>query len=377
MKFRNFAIRLLFFSIPLNTSNDFLLTDVFPVFAICSLYLQLFSLGLLFICSFFDFFCKSKIDSFIFIFLILLTYGIFISFINSNLYYGILEFINWTILLTFFSFNRLSIYQIRNHLLFFIRVLYLILTFKFFIYFFTHVQVYGSVSHLIIMKLSCLLILPFIYYFSQFLINYSLLSLFNSFIIAFQIFYTGSVSQNFILFSFVVYLFVLQAYPRLIFKYNALLLVSFFLFMFFLTPLSFYLLNDSHRVLQFLELRSRLIDFFPFGTGLGYYSLSYDEYYKLFKPYLLELDLYNFLSKLGFVGIFFFMIITRIIFRFSFFTFVHYSEFKALSLTFLAFLINSLVQTSISSYIFPLLLVIISSVYSNLYIIKFKINSTN
>tara|TARA_E500000178_G_C16802080_1_gene652918 strand:- start:356 stop:799 length:444 start_codon:yes stop_codon:yes gene_type:complete len=147
--------------------------------------------------------------------------------------------------------------------------------------------------------------------------------------------------------------------------------------MFFLTPLSFYLLNDSHRVLQFLELRSRLIDFFPFGTGLGYYSLSYDEYYKLFKPYLLELDLYNFLSKLGFVGIFFFMIITRIIFRFSFFTFVHYSEFKALSLTFLAFLINSLVQTSISSYIFPLLLVIISSVYSNLYIIKFKINSTN
>ena len=55
----------------------------------------------------------------------------------------------------------------------------------------------------------------------------------------------------------------------------------------------------EHRADQIQILISRISDSYFFGVGFGYYTPSYDEYMNTPLPYLLELDLINFFSKIG------------------------------------------------------------------------------
>lgn len=74
----------------------------------------------------------------------------------------------------------------------------------------------------------------------------------------------------------------------------------------------------DYRNVQFDELKNRIFESPFFGKGLGYFNPSYLEYSQFAKPYQLELDLLNFISKIGipfsFVYLFVYFLIGHILY---------------------------------------------------------------
>ena len=64
----------------------------------------------------------------------------------------------------------------------------------------------------------------------------------------------------------------------------------------------------SYRLIQLEVLLNRLIESPLIGVGFGYFTVGYLDYYLLAKPYLLELDILNFISKIGLIGLFFYLL---------------------------------------------------------------------
>ena len=58
----------------------------------------------------------------------------------------------------------------------------------------------------------------------------------------------------------------------------------------------------SYRVEQFEVILDRIVTSPLFGVGFGYFTPGYSGYAELSKPYLLELDILNFISKIGLIG---------------------------------------------------------------------------
>lgn len=55
----------------------------------------------------------------------------------------------------------------------------------------------------------------------------------------------------------------------------------------------------EYRNIQFYEILNRIIESPILGKGLGYFNPKYLDYSQFAKPYQLELDIFNFISKIG------------------------------------------------------------------------------
>jgi len=130
---------------------------------------------------------------------------------------------------------------------------------------------------------------------------------------------------------------------------------------------------------QFNEIINRLTSNPILGKGFGYYNPNYSTYSENAKPYLLELDLFNFLSKIG--------IPMFLIYILSYFLFYYYITkvkdikqrmyFKLYFWALISLLIYSLGQTAHSSYTYWLSFsLVFSSLIISLKIQKDK-NETN
>ena len=111
----------------------------------------------------------------------------------------------------------------------------------------------------------------------------------------------------------------------------------------------------DYRVVQSAILLDRVIDF-PTGVGFGYYTPGYLTYGDLAKPYQLELDLFNFGTKVGMV-VFILYLFTYIVFAKC--VYRKYSRFgerelfnMSYSLLIFSLLIYSLFQTFHSSVLY-------------------------
>jgi len=71
----------------------------------------------------------------------------------------------------------------------------------------------------------------------------------------------------------------------------------------------------DYRLIQLGLLLNRLIESPMLGVGFGYYNEGYLTYGQLAKPYLLELDFLNFISKIGLLGSFFYALGYFLLFR--------------------------------------------------------------
>ena len=71
----------------------------------------------------------------------------------------------------------------------------------------------------------------------------------------------------------------------------------------------------DYRLVQLDVLIDRFIEFPLFGVGFGYYTPGYSTYGLLAKPYLLELDIFNFISKIGAIGAVFYGLAYLLLFR--------------------------------------------------------------
>ena len=109
----------------------------------------------------------------------------------------------------------------------------------------------------------------------------------------------------------------------------------------------------DHRIIQSEILLNRFFDNPFFGFGFGYFTPGYDDYGLLSLPYLLELDLINFFTKIG-LPLSFIYIFTYILFIIKYFhnKFIYNNiEFSFLT-TLILLLFYGLFQTSHSSFVF-------------------------
>jgi len=111
----------------------------------------------------------------------------------------------------------------------------------------------------------------------------------------------------------------------------------------------------NHRQVQAKSILSRLEMKPIVGYGLGYFNENYSDYYLLKYPYLLELDMPNFISKIGlFFGVIY--TLTWVFFLFKGLKYVYQSNSKAIDSTFLICIfviyLNSFFQTAHSTIFF-------------------------
>ncbi len=124
----------------------------------------------------------------------------------------------------------------------------------------------------------------------------------------------------------------------------------------------------DYRMTQFYVILSRFIEF-PFGAGFGYFTPNYLTYGELSKPYLLELDLLNFFSKIGLLFSFFYILIYSLIYKYL--KYVNSNMYDSLFSFFIglvSLLIYSLGQTAHQGFLFW----IAFSIFYSTLVINFK-----
>ena len=329
-------IILIFFLIMIFSLNNFRVYKILhlPVIIIISIYLY----GLIWgICN------NNYIDSLneissifpIFLIFILPQYLTFITieFINKTLYYLIV-----------FLFFKFLIYQI---------VFYL----------FT-----STLAWKVLMKQSPFLLFPFVYYIQ---IWFTRSNIKNTIPIILSIFLLIiSQARTLIICAFFLYIITLILTKNNIIQkiYHSLLMLIIVIFSFtiylysqnvkFIDSFEYLVSGDyasesvEFRKNQFNEIVNRLTSSPILGKGFGYFNPNYSTYSENAKPYLLELDLFNFLSKIG--------IPMFLIYISSYFLFYYYitkiknlnqkMHFKLYFWALVSLLIYSLGQTAHSSY---------------------------
>lgn len=108
----------------------------------------------------------------------------------------------------------------------------------------------------------------------------------------------------------------------------------------------------DYRITQFYVILKRFYEF-PLGAGFGYYTPDYLSYSELSKPYLLELDLFNFFSKIGLIFSLVYLInIFNIYFYVNKAIYKNYNSLFAFYFGIISLLIYSLGQTAHQGYLY-------------------------
>jgi hypothetical protein len=264
-----------------------------------------------------------------------------------------------------------SILYIQKFLTTFIYIVF----FKFIIYLFMSFIINGDFSWKILLKQSPFLLLPLSIYFMK--ISRGKIT-FNDYIKLFMLLVLIIFSMARMLMLATVFLFVVHFFNKNILRGISLFImitlsISLYVLLIQMSPVDIgdfiyggdiYEEGLSYRIEQFEVIMNRIFTSPLLGVGFGYFTPGYLTYGEAPKPYLLELDILNFISKIGLIGLFVYALayIWIYILILSIPDKNMQSIYKALFWGLMALIVYSLGQTGHQSYIYW---VILAFLYGN------------
>jgi hypothetical protein len=242
--------------------------------------------------------------------LLILIYALVYGVFENNLTNAIRESLPAIALLLIPLLISMDKMQHRKLAIYFIYLLVIVAAVKIVVAQLLSITIYGSISWKVLLRLSPLLILPYCYFLATIL--------------------KGKATRSDFVFLLIVAVAILMANARAL---NLLLLIA-TIFIVFTSKISARLLlviciialsaylsivatdgsmqnvfgiwsgehlenTIDHRRIQLEILLDRFLEKPIFGFGFGYFTPGYDTYADLTLPYLLELDLINFFTKIG------------------------------------------------------------------------------
>ena len=257
---------------------------------------------------------------------LLIPFILFMSVLLFGLAHGILvnapsnavnEVIPYLFILLFFVFSSIRKPISVDEVEFMLKIMVYIVTLKVLVYIMASFAFYGFFSWKVLTKQSPLLVIPL----CVFLSNYILKKKSNSnitllFLIIFCIMFAQARMLLLACIFVFSYYFLGRKFIRAI-PVVAIIGLSLQIYLLFVgggagDVGSFFYGGQayedgmSYRLIQLEVLLSRLIESPFIGVGFGHFTVGYLDYYRLAKPYLLELDILNFISKIGLIGLFFY-----------------------------------------------------------------------
>ena len=286
--------------------------------------------------------------------------ALFNSFLNS-----LNEVIPFLFFLIFIAFaaqkQPISILQIHSFLVIFICVIFLKLIFYTILTYFY----YGSFSWKVLLKQSPVMLLPLSIFFMKISrglmirVDYFLLLI----VLIVIIFSMARMLMLATIFLFVVHFFnknILRGIPIIIiialgfWLYTLLIQESLINIGDFIYGGDVYEDGLSYRVDQFEIIMDRIVTSPLLGVGFGYFTPGYLTYEDLAKPYLLELDFFNFISKIGLI--LFFVYVCAYIWIYKLISLILDNNvqmiYKSLFWALIGLVIYSLGQTAHQSYVY-------------------------
>ena len=286
------------------------------------------------------------------------------------------------------QYNNFITIEFINKTLFYFLILIFIkfLMYQIIFYLFT-----STLAWKVLMKQSPLLLFPFVYYIQNWFKRSSIKNTIPVVLIIFLLIIAQA--RTLIICAFFLYITTLfLTKNNILQKFNhSLLMIVIIIFSFtiylysqnviFIDSFEYLVSGDyasesvEFRQNQFNEIINRLMSNPILGKGFGYYNPNYSTYSENTKPYLLEIDLLNFLSKIG-IPMFLIYILSYFLFYFYIIKVKNINQklyFKLYFWALISLLIYSLGQTAHSSYTYWLSF---SLVFSSL-ITSLKIQKDN
>jgi hypothetical protein len=273
-------------------------------------------LFLLFFLSTFNKFSKNLIITFPFYTLLLvILYGLLRGLITNVPINAINDTSSYLAIILFPAIVCLNFKDINKTINTFADILLFILLFKFIIYEILCFTIIGFPSWKILLKQSPLLLFPFSIYFSNYMNNINNKRNIFLLLITCLLIITAMARMLFIsvLFITLIYTFFKIKNIKKVILIIFLLLIAFTFYLSLSQIDNFTEITDhlyggdvyaggvDYRKVQFQVLLNRIIDHPLSGVGFGFYNKEYLIYGIYAKPYILELDLINFITKLGLI----------------------------------------------------------------------------
>lgn len=313
-------IYILFLMMSLDFSSDSIIR-IFPIdFSSITLISQL-SISLVML--FFIFSFGMRIPRSIFFigpFLLIMSviiFGLVHGMIANNPFDAVNEAIPYLFFISFLGFAAIKEPISISDLERFLRVLVYIVFFKVIIYSFAAYLYYGAISWKVLLKQSPMLLIPLSVYFSQ--IKHQMQTRQTYFLLFLAL--VGVIfAMARMLFLSLIFLLFINFLNKNLFRSLPTILFFSFIFIFYIIATggtaalvsSFLYGGDvyeggmSYRLEQLQVLIERFQSSPFLGVGFGYFTPGYETYGDLSKPYLLELDILNFISKIGMIATLFY-----------------------------------------------------------------------
>ncbi len=261
------------------------------------------------------------------LFMGVIFFGFFHGLISNNPVNAINETIPFLFIVLFLSFSAIKKPLSSSEIEFGLKILVYIVTFKILFYLIASYLFYGIPSWKILVKQSPLMLIALSVFLSKITAikkpkeNINLLLFLITLCIVFS-----SARMLFLasLFTFCAYFLNRRLIQS--FRMIAIVGISFTIYLIVagggITYFSTYLYAGevfeegmAYRLVQLDIIINRLINSPFLGVGFGYFNTEYLTYGLLAKPYQLELDILNFISKIGAIGTFFYGLAYFLLFR--------------------------------------------------------------
>jgi len=299
--------------------------------------------------------------------LLVLIYTFVNGILSNNLVHAIRESLPAIVLLLIPLLIKINTIQRDKLGTYFLYLLVIIAAIKIIVIQFVAINIYGSLSWKVLLRLSPVLILPYCYFLLNILRGQaSRLDYIYLMVVIVEILIANARALNLIL---LIATFIILSTSKISIKLLAVVCIIAISACFSMIATDGSIDNVfgiwtgehlentvNHRLIQLEIILNRFLDNPIFGFGFGYFTPGYDSYADLALPYLLELDLLNFFTKAG--------IPMSILYLFSYFLIIfqhiknrdHGSNIEySYLLSLILLLVYSLFQTAHSSFIFWLL----------------------
>jgi hypothetical protein len=262
------------------------------------------------------------------IFIGVILIGLLNGLLINNIVNALKETSSFLFIALFLSFSvinkPLSVLEVES----FLKVFVYIVSFKVLIYIVASYLVYDTPSWKILLKQSPLLLIPISVLFSKISLECKFSK--SNILLLVLMLVCVVFAQARMLFLALTIIFLFYFLNRRVFSKGLLIigLISASLWIYWLvtnTGLSSFneslyagkLFEDGldYRLTQLDVIINRLVESPLLGVGFGHYTPGYLTYGELSKPYLLELDILNFISKIGLIMTFFYVMAYVLLFR--------------------------------------------------------------
>lgn len=256
---------------------------------------------------------EQKLVTPFFLIISVILFGLFNGLVSNSYGHAISESIPFFFFLSFLSFASLkepiSILEVEK----FLRIFSYIIFLKIIVYSVSSYALFGAVSWKILLKQSPLMLLPLSFYLSKIKLN-------SMTVVDYMPLFLLSIA---VVFAMSRMLILATMFLMLVTFFNKHFYRNIPVVILFLGSLALYqiIIGSSgssiagffyggevyedgldYRLVQLGIISDRFASSLFMGVGFGYFTEGYLDYYLLAKPYLLELDLLNFFSKVGLIG---------------------------------------------------------------------------